>query len=562
MAGGLLQLLAYGAQDMYLSNDPQITFFKVVYRRHTDFSIQTFERTINDKPNFGQKSVVKIYRLGDLMTKMYLRLVISKFTPNDNSKCAWVRRLGHAILQEVEINIGGTIVDRQYGTWLDIWYELAREGKHERGYAAMIGDVPSMTEFNNKQKPQYVLYIPLKFWFNRNPGLAIPLIALQYHEIFINFRLEEKTKLIIRDQNFNNYDAINILDAGILVDYIYLDMVERKKFAAVGHEYLIEQVQYAGDENVEVNVKRMKLDFNYPTKEIIWAMKNGKYTSGRPFLCYTNEDDWTNTIVQCSGEFIIQSSLLLQGPVTKVDEYGNIIIITPGPRPELPGNWEEFIPSVKDKKSSNGKLTITNQSKKNSLWINTTSLIYRGYNLIDKITAIINVTETDTININNVTTDLTDRDISIPADEMQDERVIKTYIYVYQFSNYGLYISGRGNPTEYALLEYNAEERFMKRNGNFFNYLQPQMHHTNQPADGINVYSFAIFPEKHQPSGTSNLSKIENIILTIWFNDKLNSKNRYPFINPINLENRLYIFAFSYNVFRVISGLSGLAYTD
>ena len=560
MAGGLLQLVAYGAHDMYLTNDPQITFFKIVYRRHTDFSIQTFERTINDDSDFGHKSSVKIYRLGDMMTRMYLRLVLSKFTPDNNSKAAWVKRLGHAILSQVDLCIGGSNIDRQYGTWLDIWYELARDGKHDRGYAKMIGDVPEMTNFDSNTKPEYVLYIPLQFWFNRHMGLALPLVAIQYHEIYVNVTLEKKEKLIVRNANFTNYGAITLIDAGLLVDYIYLDIIERKKFATIGHEYLIEQVQYAGDENVEVNVKRTKLDFNFPTKEIIWAMKNGKYTTGVEFLCYTNEDDWTNTIITCSGEFILQSSLLLEGPVTRLDEYGNIIIVTPGPQPTQVGTWEEFIPTVQNKKSVNGNLTVTNNSTKNSLWINTTSLLYRGYNFINQIIATVYVTEFDSVMISNVITKLTDREFSIPVNQLQDTRIVQDNVFVYQYCNYGLFISGRGNPIEYALLEYNAEERFVKRNGNFFNYLQPQLHHTNQPADGINLYSFAIFPEKHQPSGTSNLSKIENIIFTVWFADTSNKKGYLPFIDFLNLDNRLYIYAFSYNVFRIISGLTGLAY--
>jgi hypothetical protein len=131
MTGGILQLCVYGAQDIYLTANPQITFFKIVYRKHTNFSIETFERTFNDKPDFGKIGRVKIYRLGDLMTKMYLKVTIGQVVPNDGAKFAWIRRLGHAILDSIAIEIGGVCIDEQCGTWLDIWYELARKGFHE-----------------------------------------------------------------------------------------------------------------------------------------------------------------------------------------------------------------------------------------------------------------------------------------------------------------------------------------------------------------------------------------------------------------------------------------------
>jgi len=545
MAGGLLQIIAYGIQDLYLTNDPQITFFKVAYRRHTNFSIQTFERTINEGPDFGKKSAVKIYRLGDLATKMFLRVVLSSLVPNEGAKCAWVKRLGHAILKSIEITIGGQPIDKQYGTWLDIWYELARQGKHEYGYAKLIGDVPSMTNYDNKTKPQYTLYIPLKFWFNRHHGLALPLISIQYHDIYLNIEFEEKQKLLVRNNAFDNFDSMQILDAGVLIDYIYLDMMERRKFATHGHEYLIEKVQYAEEENVEISTKRLRLTFNHPTKEIIWAMRNGIYTSGKHFLCYTNEDDWSNQILTCSQQIISESIILNNG--SNVTELGR---------------WEKFPPSVSNQRTSNNKITIQNKSKQ-TLWFNVNSLMFNNsYNLTDKLSGTIAIDANSTISISNVSTELTERDISIPLENMTDTRISSDPIIVYQFSNYGILITGKINPLEHALLEYNAEERFIKRNGDFFNYLHPQMHHSNQPADGINVYSFAIFPEQHQPSGASNLSKIENIIFTLWFGDNTNKKGKLPLFNIFNLDNRLFIYAYSYNILRVMSGLTTLIYTD
>lgn len=180
MGGGLMQLVAYGAQDVYLTGNPQITFFKVVYRRHTNFSMETIEHTLSGNPNFGRKNSVTITRNGDLVTKMYLRVELQCITEADqeDGKIAWVRRVGHALIESVEVEIGGSRIDKHYGTWLDIWYELARPvGDRERGYLKMIGDVPELTAFDGTAKPVYTLFIPLQFWFCRNTGLALPLIA-------------------------------------------------------------------------------------------------------------------------------------------------------------------------------------------------------------------------------------------------------------------------------------------------------------------------------------------------------------------------------------------------
>ena len=148
MAGGLMQLVAYGAQDVYLTGNPQITFFKVVYRRHTNFSIEAHEETFNGNPGFGNKAQVKLERQGDLVTKMYLKTTLNALTGTGSSnsgKVAWVRRVGHALIKEVQLNIGGSEIDEQYGDWMNIWYELSRDINKDDGYNQMIGNTPDLT---------------------------------------------------------------------------------------------------------------------------------------------------------------------------------------------------------------------------------------------------------------------------------------------------------------------------------------------------------------------------------------------------------------------------------
>lgn len=565
MAGGILQLLAYGAADVYFTANPQITYFKVVYRRHTNFSQEIFEVGILDNPNFGTKNEVRLFRLGDLMTQIYLMVDIAAVTPNEGATFGWVRRLGHALLRSIEIEMGGVVFDRQYGEWLDIWFELARTGDHERGYFKMIGDVPELTAVNAQTKPAYTLMIPIKFWFNRHVGLALPLVAIQYHEIHINIEFNDRETLVVSNCNFTNLSALRIVNASLLVNYIYLESSERDRFSYVQHEYLIEQVQFDGDESVSREQKRVQLLYNHPVKELIWIGKNGYFLTGRRFLCYTHTDDWDAEILRCSRLFLEQSIILLQGPVFERDQYGNIItdaygnrtIIEPGAPPPEEGEWEEFQPESTST-TQNGKITVTNNSRDFSLWVNTNSLLIEGVSITGKICATITVSATGGVFISNLTSNITDHDISFPVDLMIDTRLSReTDVCVRQFNNYGLLISGRVNPYESTMLEFNNVERFERRPGRFFNYLMPEMHHSNTPADGINVYSFAFKPEEHQPSGTANFSRIEKIFITFYFSD---TTMEQPPLNFVTQDSLIYVYAFNYNVMRVGNGLTGLAY--
>jgi len=175
MGGGLMQLVAYGAQDVYLSGNPQITFFKIVYRRHTNFSVEPIQQTWNGAAEFGRTVTCNINRNGDLITNMYIAVKLaaqSKTVP-----WGFVSRLGHAMVQTCKVEIGGSKIDEQYGDWLNIWYELTHKVGQERGYAKMIGDVQELTNVSTDATTAYQMYVPLQFWFNRHNGLALPLIA-------------------------------------------------------------------------------------------------------------------------------------------------------------------------------------------------------------------------------------------------------------------------------------------------------------------------------------------------------------------------------------------------
>ena len=281
MGGGLMQLVAYGAQDIYLSGNPQITFFKVVYRRHTNFSMESIRQTFNGSPNFDSKVTCTVSRNGDLIHRVYLQVELGEITTAGNVS-GYKDWAGHKLIKSVEVEIGGQRIDKHYGDWLHIWNELSQTAGHWDGYRTMVeGDSDwdaSLSETDDKAKR--TLYIPLQFWFCRNPGLALPLIALQYHEVKINVEFGAARDVVGGN---SAQTTVKIDSAELYVDYIYLDTDERRRFAQVTHEYLIEQLQFTGDEAAS---SKVKLNFNHPVKELIWAeydtngMKAGTYTNG------------------------------------------------------------------------------------------------------------------------------------------------------------------------------------------------------------------------------------------------------------------------------------------
>jgi hypothetical protein len=264
MGGGLLQLVAYGAQDVYLTGNPQITFFKVVYRRHTNFSIESIQQTFNGSAALGSRVTCQISRNGDLVHKIYLQANVTFAATGLASK-----NIGHWLIKQVEVEIGGQMIDRQYGEWMYIWNELTLPAGKKAGFNEMIKSYDTAAAANAAIAK---VYVPLEFWFCRNIGLALPLIALQYHEVKIN--------LTLNDKDTTNGIA-SVSEVELWADYIFLDTDERRRFAQLSHEYLIEQVQFTGGETIGnvAGTTKSKLSFNHPVKELVWVNKQTSTTS-------------------------------------------------------------------------------------------------------------------------------------------------------------------------------------------------------------------------------------------------------------------------------------------
>ena len=281
MAGGLMQLVAYGAQDVYLTGQPKVTFFQAVYKRHTNFAMETIQQTVNGTPSNGGRVSVTIARNGDLVGDMYIRLQPAPATSanltstNANFDMNWVAERSIA---DIELTIGGQRIDKHYQTWWRLYAELFLSESEKINYGKMTSSPSPISDTANPNS----VYLPLLFFFNRNPGLYLPLIALQYHEVRLDFDLTSY---------FTSYftPASGSAVFEVWANYVYLDTEERRRFAQKGHEYLIEQVQHTGGDAITLaspasltasaTAQTIRLSFNHPVKELIWCYINTASTA-------------------------------------------------------------------------------------------------------------------------------------------------------------------------------------------------------------------------------------------------------------------------------------------
>ena len=446
MGGGLMQLVAYGAQDIYLTGNPQITFFKVVYRRHTNFAMENIQQTFSGNPEFGKRATAIVSRNGDLINSAYLLVDLPAISHDDwvvtgaspspapsNYEMCWTNYVGLAMIEYVTVEIGGQEIDKHYGHWMYVWQELTMTAEKAQGYKRMVGgnDSSGWLLLGNAAAPQQ-LHVPLDFWFNINAGLSLPLIALQYHEVKFIFQFRPLADLVVlvdtTDGSHANKEDYRLLNASALqpqielfIDYIYLDTDERRRFAQMSHEYLIEQVQHneMSVDTTKSGVNNQRLTFNHPCKEIVWF--------------FVRRDNAQNN------------------------------------------DWFNFSNAPQGQEKLGGDL-----------------------------------------------------------------------------------MTG-------AVLRLNGHYRFNPARGPlFFRQWQPFIHHTRIPDSNLYLYSFALRPEEHQPSGTCNFSRIDNTILEFSINTAATYTS--PVLPDTEFENSgsalLTVYARNYNVLRIMSGMGGLAYSN
>ena len=524
MGGGLMQLVAYGAQDVYLTGNPQITFWKVTYRRHTNFAMESIEQTFNGQADFGRRVQCTVSRNGDLAYRTYLQVTLPQISNGDAECARWLDYPGEQLVSMVEVEIGGQRIDRQYGDWMHIWNQLTLTAEQTKGYHAMIGHTTQLTYLTDngfadvatacsgtavpeavcaprKALPETTLYIPLQFWFCRNPGLALPLIALQYHEVKINVELRPLDECLFAVSDIDGSGTANnkataaytksLVAASLYVDYIFLDTDERRRMAQNPHEYLIEQLQFTGDESIGSSSNKVKLNFNHPCKELVWVVQPDEHVN----YCDSFVESETMHLALGAQPF----------------NYTDAV-------DALPPSYLAFGRMDHDIIGTNG--------------------LFKNRAAVQDVSA------------------------GAAGDDAGDQGLVSTVGETSVVSDAGAFVLAESalnmhcwgeNPVVTAKLQLNGQDRFSEREGSYFDVVQPYQHHTRNPDTGINVYSFALKPEEHQPSGTCNFSRIDNATLQLVVSAAAIGSNKTA---------KVRVYATNYNVLRVMSGMGGLAYSN
>jgi hypothetical protein len=538
MGGGLLQLVACGAQDAYLSGNPQITFWKGLFKRHTNFAMEPFRINFTGQPNWGTKQSATINRNADLLYSTYLEVHLPHYDLSSNARKSAVYNndqfhLGYNLIKYAELEIGGQLIDRQYGEWLFLWdtlcnsteksllgHQLISAGGRPQVAAEnvtnsasrLVGPSGAVIDFtdisgvpNNltagnlkstastgqvfmgaspagcssglagqsRAGHPNIIYVPLNFFYCRNPGAALPLISLQYHEVKIN--------ILWNDNQLVSGDYVDVpvpaqpTQAAIYVDYIYLDVEERRRMAQESHEYLIEQVQYNEDKGLSSYQNRIDLTFNHPVKELIWVVQP---------TCYR------------SCKVPIPGQPGNPGPPYTALTRGARYLSVPS---NVSANVSRLTPFTYDQ----------NAVHKQYLQIN-------GQDRLD-------VRFGDYFN---------------KVQPYQHH----TGITHTEFIDYSL--SGGSTLTTGA-------------SGNQTNVVLPQVGRLGLLAQqGIYTYSFALKPEEHQPSGTCNFSRIDTATLVLEMSGDCVVNQQQDATWDVR------VYALNYNILRIMSGMCGLAYSN
>jgi len=546
-----MQLVAYGAQDIYLTGNPQITFFKVVYRRHTNFSMESIQQTLNGTPTSTGSSTVTISRNGDLVYKVYVT----------NSSSDVLR--GNEIISEVELEIGGQRIDRHYQEWNDIMAELTTPGPKRLGYKNMTHCLAT-----NSEDSVGMTQLPLQFWFCRNPGLALPLIALQYHEVKLKFTWG------------NTSVAGEVASVQVWCDYIYLDTDERRRFAQVSHEYLIEQLQKQsfGGSNSE------KLNFNHPVKELIWTSPAGHHplaNYGTAQLKLNGHDRFAaqeEEYFQLRQPYDYHTAIPHQNLTVGNDKASEIITRATGAAHTNAngiGGQTAQTNAMINLVMLGGASTVQTTVPVDTVVVATAATTASAF-LVGNLNAASCIkpgTLTQGTRLRITIRDLSIGEAGTGVSDVSYEAKVR---FICATADIATASSGTAGPLKlgtildsttidglstdsidefsllvildtaltFATLETTVDQVIISTIGN-------DEAETSHMRKKINVYSFALKPEEHQPSGTCNFSRIDNA--------KLDFSPSATEQAPTSSEN---IYAVNYNVLRIMSGMGGLAYSN
>jgi hypothetical protein len=507
--------------------------------------MESIEQTFSGQADFGRRVTCTISRNGDLAYRTYLQVTLPEINQSlitstgngiDGVYARWLDFPGEQLIAQVEVEIGGQRIDRQYGDWMHIWNQLTMTSEQQKGYYKMVGHTTQLTYITDptfadvsgpcaasggpaqvcaprKALPETTLYIPLLFWFCRNPGLALPLIALQYHEVKINidFRPIGECLWAVKTLTGTGSGTVTVssayqqslVAASLYVDYVFLDTDERRKMAQNPHEYLIEQVQFTGDESVGSSSNKIKLNFNHPCKELIWVVQPDANVD------YCASLDNTQLLFRTLGAQPFNYTDAIDALPPAIHAFGGPLE-TQGSAAFIATNGLFQMPGAIDATGANVAMDWATGSTNLTPFTDQLANTVTGSSLSDAGTFVLAETALD------------------------------------------LHCWGE-NPVVTAKLQLNGQDRFSEREGSYFDVVQPFQHHTRAPDTGINVYSFALRPEEHQPSGTCNFSRIDNAVLQLVLSSGTVQGTATA---------KVRVYAVNYNVLRVMSGMAGVAYSN
>ena len=500
---GLLELVAHGIQDVYLIGNPQITFFKIVYKRHTNFSMESYQISYDATPAWGNKTTFSITHYADLMHTMIFEADLPKLYSTYTSdptwggprsdfsvgegNISWVNNTGHALVTFYDLTIGKQLIDRQYSEWMDIWTQLSQSEAKKRGLDLMLN---RNNNLEVKEGP-LTTYIPLQFWFCRNIGLALPLIALQYHEV----QLEVNFRQFNQMYTFGSNTYYSATSNGSNILQIYNLSTNATILNDSFQAYIVvfpDGAQY----------------FINPTATIGGTNQNG--TVGKPYLLQMVRSipaNYTNVTVYLKPNGVVDTTK--NNNITEVKLYVDYIYLDTIEQREFAKAKHRYLI---EQLQFNGSETITSNALTNRSTLK--------FNL--PIKELFWVNQLESIYLTN---DLFNYSNTVDPVVPQDNIIASAQIYI------------------------NGIERFSVRDGNYFRLIQPYQKHTRSPNGFIYIYSFSVKPEEHQPSGCSNFSK-------------LNTKELFLNIQPNTGFQQLRVYGLNYNILRIYSGMGGIAFSS
>lgn len=681
MGGGLIQIVSYGLHDVFLIGDPQITFFKMVYRKHTNFAMEYLEEQMYGTQNFGNTLHCTLSKTGDLIHKLYIKIAIpqialdrirysdvSSLTDNypsstiiynkiqnflnfvvikiinplykmltvnnltfeelnsaysmlykntnyagellnikgqmisfndtfrvlllkdifdnesniisinkkvdistyidfnnyyiqyistipnnsknntayvidrfsfllnnyvlqlqmikskifnnlsfmknisnkinrENINFAWVDFLGHQIINQISIYIGGKRIDFTNGLFMNIRYHLMNKFMHDHTLDVTLGNVPELTTFNSDTKPPYIMCIPIDFWFTKYSGLSLPLIHLRYHDVKIEVILNDLTKCCYFEKLKSDVvieDLIKLDSVSLVANYIYLDNDERVKFAQMNQEYLIDQMQHYSIDGINNNKSDIEINFFNPVKQLFWFIRDVDNINRLKYFDYS------------SSVYIDIYSF----DNTLNEQFNNTIKIR-----TVDTNIKNFI-------KVNDTINILN------------SLYYNGSYKVVKV-------EQEFIYIIFNTYIVEDYKYNYDV-EINNKITIYTKKDTYIANSQAfIYKDNKSNPIISSTLYLNNTERFTDIDEIYSNFVQPYECNTKAPLYGINCFSFALKPEEYQPSGSCNFSRLDKKILSFLLNKS--------YVNESTNKNlQITVFAHSYNILQLAYGKASI----